>query len=177
RVHDVLQQSPRARANKNRTQSPALLRGLIFGSDGRAMSPTHTRRHGKLYRYYVSQSALKGDLAENVIRRISAAEIETAVINQVRTLLREPEIVAGAWIAARTQMSDLTEDETREALERLEPLWDALFPAEQARIIRLLVERVEIAPAGADIRLRIAGLTSLVRDFGGAGEDQVAAAV
>ena len=31
------------------------------------------------------------------------------------------------------------------ALERLEPLWDELFPAEQARILRLLVDRVEIA--------------------------------
>ena len=61
RVHDILQESPRARANKNRAQSPALLRGLIFGADGRAMSPTHTRRRGRLYRYYVSQSVLKGE--------------------------------------------------------------------------------------------------------------------
>jgi len=53
----------------------------------------------------------------------------------------------------------------RDALDRLEPLWDALFPAEQARIVRLLVERVEVGPAGADIRLRVAGLTSLLRDL------------
>ena len=37
----------------------------------------------------------------------------------------------------------------REALERLDPLWDELFPAEQARIVRLLVERVDV---GADRR-------------------------
>jgi len=54
----------------------------------------------------------------------------------------------------------------REALERLEPLWDELFPAEQARIVRLLVERVEVGPAGADIRLRVARLAGLVRDLG-----------
>ncbi len=41
-----------------------------------------------------------------------------------------------------------------------------LFPAEQARIVRLLVERVEVGPAGADIRLRVAGLTGLIRDLG-----------
>jgi DNA invertase Pin-like site-specific DNA recombinase len=176
RVHELLQESPRARANKNRAQSPALLRGLIFGADGRAMSPTHTRRRGKHYRYYVSQSTLKGDNSENVIRRVSAAEIETAVITQVRALLRQPEIIIGTWMAARAELPELTEDETREALERLDPLWDALFPLEQTRIIRLLVERVEIAPGGADIRLRIAGLTSLVRDLGGSGENAVAAA-
>jgi hypothetical protein len=44
-------------------------------------------------------------------------------------------------------------------------LWDELFPAEQARTIRLLVERVEIGPAGADIRLRLDGLASLVADL------------
>jgi len=176
RVHQVLKESPRARANKNRAQSPALLRGLIFGADGRAMSPTHTRRHGRLYRYYVSQSVLKGDGPENVIRRVSAAEIETAVMTQVRVLLRQPEIIVGTWMAARAGLPDLTENETREALERLDPLWDQLFPAEQARIVRLLVERVEIGPAGADIRLRIAGLTSLVRDLNGAGGRAMTAA-
>ena len=35
--------------------------------------------------------------------------------------------------------------------------------------MRLLVERVEVGPAGADIRLRVAGLTSLVRDLGAIG--------
>ena len=176
RVHNLLQESPRVRANKNRAQSPALLRGLIFGTDGRAMSPTHTRRRGRLYRYYVSQSTLKGDAAESAIRRISAAEIETAVITQIRALLRQPEIVVGTWMAARGELPGLTEDETREALERFDALWDQLFPAEQARIIRLLVERVGVGPRGADIRLRIDGLTSLVRDLGATRDDAVAAA-
>jgi DNA invertase Pin-like site-specific DNA recombinase len=169
RVHAILQGSPRARASRNRVQSPALLRGLIFGTDGRAMSPTHTRRRGRLYRYYVSQSTLKGATDGRpaaLVRSVSAAEVETAVVNQVRTLLRQPEIVVGTWLAARTEAPDLTEQETREALENLDPLWEELFPAEQARIIHLLVERVEIGPAGADIRLRVEGLTSLVRDLG-----------
>ena len=59
----------------------------------------------------------------------------------------------------------------RDALERLGPLWEELFPAEQARIVRLLVERVEVSPAGADIRLRVAGLASLVRDLGASTPD------
>ncbi|MDO9714248.1 recombinase family protein, partial [Paracraurococcus lichenis] len=34
RVHVILQESPRIRGNQNRRQTPALLRGLIFGPDG-----------------------------------------------------------------------------------------------------------------------------------------------
>ena len=166
RVHATLQESPHARANKNRAQSPALLRGLIFGVDGRALSPTHTRRRGRLYRYYVAQAVLKGGADPQIVRRVSAAEIEAAVVAQVRALLRQPEIVVGTWMAARVEAPDLTEGETREALEQLDPLWDSLFPAEQERIVRLLVERVVIGPEGADIRLRVEGLASLASDLG-----------
>jgi len=42
-VHATLQTSARARTNRTRRETPALLRGLLFGTDGRAMSPTHAR--------------------------------------------------------------------------------------------------------------------------------------
>ena len=47
-VHAILRGSPRVRANQNRNQAPALLRGLIFGANGRALSPNHTRKRGRL---------------------------------------------------------------------------------------------------------------------------------
>jgi DNA invertase Pin-like site-specific DNA recombinase len=170
RVHAILAEHPKLRGNTNRNQTPALLKGLLYGADDRAMSPTHTRSGGRLYRYYVSQAALKateGEGSPNLVRRISAAEIEGAVATQVRTLLRQPEVIVGTWAAARATDPDLTEGETRDAPHQLEPLWDELFPAEQARIVRLLVERVTVSSTGADIRLRVEGLASLVRDLGG----------
>jgi len=167
RVHAVLSESPRVRANRNRSQTPALLRGLIFGTDGRAMSPTHTRRRGRLYRYYVNQRVLKAVADDpGIMRRVPAAAIEDAVVDQLRVMLRQPEIIVGTWCAARADAPDLTEAEVREALEQLDPLWDELFPAEQARIVRLLVERVVVGPDGADIQLRVAGLTSLLHELG-----------
>jgi len=59
----------------------------------------------------VAQRVLKADAAgdESIVRRVSAAEIETAVIDQVRALLRQPEIVVGTWLAARKEAPDLTE--------------------------------------------------------------------
>ncbi len=114
----------------------------------------------------MAQSVLKGDTADDsIVRRVSAAAIEAAVVGQVMALLRQPEVVVGTRPAAQAEAPDLTEAETREALERVDPLWDELFPAEQARIVRLLVERVEVGPHGAAIRLRVAGLASLVHDL------------
>lgn len=60
----------------------------------------------------------------------------------------------------------VAEAEVRDALLQLDPLWDELFPAEQTRIVQLLVERVEIAEDGLGIRLRTDGLTGLVREYG-----------
>jgi hypothetical protein len=84
---------------------------------------------------------------------------------QVRALLRQPEVVVGTWRAARAETPDLTETEVRDALGRLDPLWDELFPGEQERIVRLLVERVTVGAAGAEIRLNLEGLAGLTRDM------------
>jgi DNA invertase Pin-like site-specific DNA recombinase len=176
RAHAVLQVSPRVRAAQNRQHAPALLKGLIFGVDGRALSPTHAVKRGRRYTYYVAQRVLKGEAPEGIVRRVSAAEIETAVVDQVRALLRQPEIVVGTWRAARREAPDLTECEVQDALHRLDPLWEHLFPAEQARIVRSLVERVVVGPAGADIRLRLDGLGGLVRDLAAIAPDALRSA-
>jgi site-specific DNA recombinase len=96
---------------------------------------------------------------------VPAGEIETAVIDQLRAMLRMPEIIVGTWMAARSEINGLTEEEVRDALEGLDPLWDELFPAEQARIVHLLVERVDVGTDGIDIRLRTAGLARVVADL------------
>jgi hypothetical protein len=129
------------------------------------MTPTHTRKAGKLYRYYVSTGVLRGSTPDCPVQRIPAGEIETAVINQMRILLRSPEIIMRTWRAASAMNLTLTQADVREALIRLDPLWDELFPAEQARIVQLLVERVAVGTDGADIQLRTRGLVTLVGAF------------
>ena len=80
-------------------------------------------------------------------------------------MFRQPEIVAGTWKAARVQDGDIAEADALEALTRLDSLWDELFPAEQARIVGLLVERVEIGTDGMNVRLRMDGLAALAREM------------
>ena len=165
KVHAILAENARTRSAHTRAQTPALLKGLIFGPTGCAMTPTHTRRRGRLYRYYVSQSVLKQGAEACPVRRVPAAQIEAAVVDQLRAVFRQPEIAVGTWRAARTQEATLPEAEVRLALQRLDPLWDELFPAEQARIVQLLVDRVDVSLDGIDIRLRVEGLEHLVGEL------------
>ena len=89
-VHAILQESPRKRASNTRAQTPALLKGLLYGPDGAAFSPTHTRKGDRLYRYYVSQTVLKHGAGACPIGRVPAAEVEAAVIDQLRMVFRSP---------------------------------------------------------------------------------------
>ncbi|PWJ20799.1 hypothetical protein SAMN05421539_10244 [Jannaschia seohaensis] len=165
RVHAILHESPRKRAMRTRAETPALLKGLLFGLDGATFSPTHTRKGDRLYRYYVSQTVLKHGAGSCPIGRVPAGEIKAVVIDQVRAVFRQPEIVAGTWKAARANADGITEADAHAALQQLDPLWDELFPAEQARIVALLVKRVDISTDGLNVRLRVDGLSGLAREM------------
>jgi len=166
KAHSILQESPRKRAANTRGRdTPALLRGLLFGPNGLAFTPTYTRRGKRLYRYYVSTGVIKRGPEACSIRRVPAAEVENVVIDQVRILVQTPEIIVRTWKQARQQDRGITEDEVRAALFDLSALWDELFPAEQARIVQLLVERVDIQPDGLNITLRSQGLASLANEL------------
>ena len=113
KVHAILAENARTRSARTRAQTPALLRGLIFGPTGAAMSPTHTRKGNRLYRYYVSQDVLKRGPDTCPVGRMPAGEIEAAVIDQLRGIFRQPEIVVGTCRAARAEADDITEVEVR----------------------------------------------------------------
>jgi site-specific DNA recombinase len=168
--------NPRKRAATARSQTPAILKGLIFGPGNIAMSPSHTRKNGRLYRYYISQTALKRGAEDCPIGNVPAAEIENIVIDQIRILLRSPEVIVQTWRSARSSIKGLTEADVRTALLEFDQLWNELFPAEQARIIQLLVKRIDIGIGGVDIRLRVDGFTSLVDELDGNSPPQLNAA-
>ena len=154
--------APRKRANAVRSSTPAPLRGLVVCADcSRAMTPTSTRKRGRLYRYYTCMRAINAGHDSCLVRSVAAGEIETAVIGQVRALLRAPEIRARAERFA----PGLAPADLHAALDRFDAVWDELFPVEQARILQLLVEQVRVAPDNAEIRLRAEGLASVVAEI------------
>jgi DNA invertase Pin-like site-specific DNA recombinase len=171
RVHEVLTTNARRRGNEARARTPAPLRGLMRCTHcSSAMTPTHTRRRGRLYRYYICLGASRRGHDTCPVRSIVASEVEALVLGQVRRLLASPELVARTITAVRrdngaAEDAELDEGDVIEALGALEPVWDELYPAEQARIMRLLIERIDVAPDGISITLHAAGIRSLVAEL------------
>ena len=153
RVHAILEVSPRKRAKQSRGQTPALLKGILFGSDGRALSPHHTRKKNKLYRYYVSQTVLKRGAGTSEVSRLPAGEIETQIVQHVKAILAEPEFVSAVWNCARQSDPKIEEREVLRALVQFDEVWSELYPDEQARMLRHIVERVTVFPDRIDVKL------------------------
>jgi len=61
----------------------------------------------------------------------------------------------------------------REALQKLGPLCDELFPAENERIVKLLVQEVVVSRDVLLICLRLNGLNALVAELQGTGSAEV----
>ena len=79
------------------------------------------------------------------------------------------------WREAKKANPKIAERQVRDALESFDQLWAELFPAEQARIVQLLVERVEISEHGAKVVLKVEGLTRLLAELQPASTMSVAA--
>lgn len=179
-VHAIFQTNHRERAARTRAETPALLRGIIRCAHCEcAMGPTFSRRRGKLYRYYLCVHASKNGYDSCPVRSLSAGEIERVVINQLRRVLCSPEILAQTYRDARALAEEqriedqaFSEQDVVDAVSTLDPIWDHLFPDEQARIVQLLVKQVDVYPGRAELRIRAEGLTSLAAELR---EEEVAA--
>jgi site-specific DNA recombinase len=94
KAHAVMAEPAHRRGAATRAQVPALLKGLIFGPNGRPMSPSHTRRRDRIYRYYVTREAIADGHDSCAVTSVPAADVEGAALGHVQKLLAAPELVA-----------------------------------------------------------------------------------
>lgn len=156
------------------TENPALLTGLLYAPDGQRLLPSHTtKKNGRRYRYYVPylekrQSAgASAQAGRRSMGPLPAAEIERAVLTQVHQVLQAPEMIIAVWQAgmASHERAAMDEPSIVVAMRQISAVWEHLFPAEQNRIMRLLIERVQLRDDGMDILWRDDGWPQFRREL------------
>ena len=137
----------------------------------------NTRKGERLYYYYASMDLIRTRAIPDGSgpQRLPAGMVDAAVIAELRRLIAAPEIAARVMANHAKDGVRVDEAAIVAALRRFNELWDALFPAEQARIVRLLVNKVTIGPAGIAVDLRNNGLNRLVRDLSANARQEAAA--
>ena len=75
------------------------------------------------------------------------------MLAQVHKALQKPEMIIGVWQAgmALRERQEMDEPTVLVAMRQMSQVWEHLFPIEQNRIVRLLIERVQLHEDGLDI--------------------------
>jgi site-specific DNA recombinase len=115
------------------------------------MTPSHTRRGCRRYRYYVCTRAQKRGWDQCPSKSIPAGQIETFVVEQIGAIGRDPALFD--QVATRDHEKDKgrtseveferSQDDARTALASFDSVWPTLRPQEQARVLDLVVKRVD----------------------------------
>ena len=97
------------------------------------------------------------------MRRLPAGEIEAAVLDQIKGIRREPEVLSHTVREACSMEAGLDEADAINALRTIEEVWDELFPAQQSKIAHTLIQRITVRPDGVTIDLGGRGIEALLR--------------
>jgi DNA invertase Pin-like site-specific DNA recombinase len=167
RVQEVIQRDPHQRSVETQTRgkTDALLRGLLYSSSGEPMYPTYASKNKVKYRYYVSRSEMKFGPNSKTHVRIPAAEIEAAAVAQILTVLSSPESIATVCKRVEACDTPLREDAVVMAMHRLGQVWSQLYPLEHVRIVKLMIERIDLVDGGIKIKWHSLGWKALIQEF------------
>ena len=88
KVQALLKTNDTAKRTGTKTQAPSLLAGLLYDAENQRLTPTHTVKNGKRYRYYVSQTLIRNPGNNKTsARRYPAHDVEILVIERLQSFL------------------------------------------------------------------------------------------
>jgi hypothetical protein len=108
---------------KTQGKSAAPLIGKIFDDQGVLMGPSHTRKKGRKYRYYISSCLPQGrkDRAGS-ISRVPAPPVENAIVAKLRALLgRNAEMDDNDLLRNRVARVEIRKNELMVSVSRKDP--------------------------------------------------------
>ena len=161
-VQSILKDTSKNKVGNPQAATEALLRGLIFTSNGYQMTPTHCKRRGRRYRYYITHNANKKSHSECDVKMVRAGEVEGIVFDHLKAAFRSPEMLFNCWENLQSDSGSLDKLQIQESLINIDDLWDHLFHNEQAKLVQLFIDKVIVSPDELIILIRPNGIANLV---------------
>ncbi len=143
-----------AQEQRPRAPSDSLLTGILFDNEGLRLTPSHSQKQSKRFRYYLSQQLVnegKNSTPNGI--RIPAQELELMVINQLCDWLTDSDAVIGALNPEPEQVQNLIADSVKLATDLQEN------KTEQYQLLRQIIERVEVGSTYVTLFIKAAALT------------------
>ncbi len=157
RVQQHLAQNRSHNKLKTVAKDPSLLAGRVFDDNHHPMSPTHTRKGHRRYRYYVSQAVLRfREQAAGSVIRVPAQPIEERVVAQLKQLLTHGHQLVTLFQSCRWAAQ--TQKQVIARARKLASEWDVLPFRQQIELIKRLISKVVVGRAQIVITVNTASL-------------------
>jgi len=163
RVQEMLAANRNAHRRQSRSRIPSPLAGIVFDSAGERLAPSHNNTRGLRFRYYVSQTFVRGR-PRNDERgkrwRIPAAELEQTVLTAVRSLLEDE-----SSLSEILDLGRLSPGEAEMVLDAATTFADSLNlddPAKLRAQLHPLMDRIEISETTITITVALRPLREVL---------------
>lgn len=131
-----------------KVRSDSLLTGLLYDSAGQRLSPSHSQKQSKRYRYYISQALVNEKRSSSPQGlRLPAQEVETVVLNNICDWL-ESSTVMLAVIEPEPAEVEVLLNKARNTVNELQDI------TKQYHLIRKLVDRVVVSDEAIEIVIK-----------------------
>jgi site-specific DNA recombinase len=158
-VQETLRRNRHNQYLRTQAKEPSLLAGLLFDEAGHPLSPTHTRKKSRRYRYYVNQALVQfKQTPADAVTRIPAQTLESLVQRDVVWLLTDPVRLLGALASLK-----LTATDQQALLQRAEELataWSTRETPQRIGHLTAMVERITLSRATVTIRYSVPGIAN-----------------
>ena len=170
-LETALWEKVQARLKENRhkhharksVKDPSLLAGLLFDECGHPLSPSHTRKQNRRYRYYVNQTVLQyREKDSGSILRLPAKVIETLVVKQLLSLWKNTK-----QLLKLLNKKSLTANKQASLLNRAQSLlieWDTFTPHQQIIYLKTIFQKIIVCCEGVDLHISTDGMLACLNN-------------
>ena len=151
-VQERLAANLKAAVSRTNAAEPSLLAALVFDDQGTRLTPSHTKKGARRYRYYIHPIEMQG--GESPAVRIPAQELESAVMfaliefsRDEARLMRLMDSVAADLARARLQGANA-----------LAARLDSGSASDRIEVLKRLVRRITVGTSSLEIAVRLVAI-------------------
>ena len=163
KVQQRLNENRRKHQTRKSIKDPSLLAGLLFDDNGHPLSPSHTRKQNRRYRYYVNQAVLHDrEKDAGSILRLPAKVIEALVVQQLLSLWKNT-----MQLLKLLNKKSLTANKQASLLNRAQSLlseWETFTPHQQIIYLKTIFQKIIVCCEGVDLHISTDGMLACLNN-------------
>lgn len=162
-VQELLTNNRSATYHRTDAKEPSLLTGLLFDPEGHPLSPSHTRKKNRRYRYYVNQALIQfKQIPPDAVTRIPAQTLETLVEKDFMEILTDKAKLIS--VLKSFKLSALEQKSAIEEARRLADTWKDTGITKSIELYNQVIGKITLSRTSLTICYSASCIANLLLD-------------